>query len=238
MERRGFTLIELLVVITVIAILAGILIPTVAIIQHNARIAKSTNNLKQIGGAIEAYKTDQNNYEWPLRLGYLVDSDYGLGGGGWQVLIDPLDSSHGANPYMGRPEAWGDWCVPLHENDPQGAVDKLSYVYECGGEMLNGDPPSEDHVLEWFYRFPEHFEVPERVSWTRAKRHQLNFGNFGAPFPASRFPILRSFHAHSWTGTDEDKYLNKVLNLSYNLEVFWSYPTWELQANPRYEDLM
>ena len=60
-RRPGFTLVELLTVISIIAILAGILIPVIGNVQISARKAKSTSNLQSIGHALMLYAQADDN---------------------------------------------------------------------------------------------------------------------------------------------------------------------------------
>ena len=65
MRRLGFTLIELLVVISIIAILIGILLPTLSLAKSRAIKVACGSNLRQVGLAVHMYTQDYKDV-YPL----------------------------------------------------------------------------------------------------------------------------------------------------------------------------
>ncbi|OGV38428.1 MAG: hypothetical protein A2020_15340 [Lentisphaerae bacterium GWF2_45_14] len=62
LERRGFTLIELLAVISIIAMLASLLLPSLSRAREKARQLTCINNLKQLGSSFMMYANDKSEY--------------------------------------------------------------------------------------------------------------------------------------------------------------------------------
>ena len=60
--HRGFTLIELLVVVSIIAILAALLLPGIALVKSAAKKSSCASSLRQLGLAMSAYSIEESGH--------------------------------------------------------------------------------------------------------------------------------------------------------------------------------
>lgn len=103
MNRLGFTLIELLVVISIIAVLAGMLLPAVGLVRGGAKASVCASNQRQVAMAIVQYADDNDglfptgidvgNWTggicWNQKINTYLDSDVG---GAVKTMICPEDA--------------------------------------------------------------------------------------------------------------------------------------------------
>ena len=170
--RYAFTLIELLVVIAIIAVLAGLLIPTVGMVKQMMSNIKCGNQLQQIGAAIEVYKSENNDL-LPSHLiggaGTTTQSTNDLihsGGplsGLAKIFVCPRDSQFGKDPSMGR-KAFGNALNYMYDSGPvAGVTVGSSYLFEANGYPLN---PGQ---YKWFYTKADSDAFTEPPTWAAAK---------------------------------------------------------------------
>jgi len=85
---RGFTLLELLVVVTVIAVLAGLLLPAMARAREEARKAVCKSNVKSLGLANSMYANDYREVYATRGLNLTPGTDDLRGLGSLSLLYD------------------------------------------------------------------------------------------------------------------------------------------------------
>lgn len=86
-RRLGFSLVELLIVMSIIALLVGILFPVFSKVRESSRRTTCSNNLAQIGRALELYAND--NRGWYPRALPLVDGNRHSDRNHWLQPWDP-----------------------------------------------------------------------------------------------------------------------------------------------------
>jgi prepilin-type N-terminal cleavage/methylation domain-containing protein/prepilin-type processing-associated H-X9-DG protein len=135
-SRRGFTLIELLVVIAIIAILIGLLLPAVQKVREAAARAKCQNNLKQIGLAVHAF-TSANNENLPAPIGTVN----GVYTGTWGRILLPYVEQNAAYAQFDPNSPTQATAISNPAN--AAAMATRVPVYQCpsvpnGGRMITG----------------------------------------------------------------------------------------------------
>ena len=123
LKKRAFTLIELLVVIAIIGVLIGLLLPAVQKVREAAARSESSNNLKQLGLAVQNFNDT---------MGYLPPAI------GWKPKPDSVDGIDGTAHF---------YVLPYMEQD---ALYKQSYGTYTQYDYSTWPPKTTQHPTAYY----------------------------------------------------------------------------------------
>ena len=184
-NRQGFTLIELLVVISIIAVLMGILLPTLAAARRTAWTARCLSNQRQVGIGVLAFEAS-NRDRLPENRTNVAPTRHIS----WRHNIV-------ASGYLQDGEVWS--CSLA----PQDALSELNQT--DNGSVSVGDVASHYALnghLVWRLT-PTNDLAGKRLDSVGRTSHTLMLAETRAWFPDLRVipgNLLQRWNGHSWFG--------------------------------------
>ncbi len=119
MRRRGFTLVELLVVLSIIAVLAGLIFPTLLGAKKRALVAETQTIVNTLRDALSAFEGHYGTYP-PSDFAALKKLKAPGGGGDWGKLRPPgNDTNEGAECLFACLSAKTGGTDPIEVKDDQ-----------------------------------------------------------------------------------------------------------------------
>jgi prepilin-type processing-associated H-X9-DG protein/prepilin-type N-terminal cleavage/methylation domain-containing protein len=116
-RRRGLTVLELLVSVSIIAILAGLLLPAVGAARESARRVQCVDHLREVGLALHSHHNSQRTLPTGWRFDPSGDTAYG-----WAVPILPFLGEPALSDRIDRKSKVGD---PRHDDVRVTAIEVL-----------------------------------------------------------------------------------------------------------------
>lgn len=186
-KKRGFTLVELLVVIAIIGILIGLLLPAVQAAREAARRMQCTNNLKQMGLAVQNFCDTNQQGLPPAAIGWHRITFWGY-----------------LYPFCEQTNLW-EIVAPNPTHDP---VTLGRYFWNTGagwaGVTLN------EEQKKGFSSVP-YMKCPSRRSGPAAKQWDGDLGGAATPGPQTDYAIICA-HAQGGQGKDNHYHVRACNN--------------------------
>ena len=152
-KTKGFTLIELLVVISIISLLSSVVLSSLSSVRSKARDARRMSDLRQIKIALELYRANDPNNNYPTVTGWANSKEVVyLGVNTWAQLQTALA------PYL--PQLPVD---PINNAFPTWTTGNYSYTYgyntgtsysgkyDLIAQLENTSSPYRCYVRGWLY---------------------------------------------------------------------------------------
>jgi prepilin-type N-terminal cleavage/methylation domain-containing protein len=186
-SRVGFTLIELLVVIGVIAILAGLLLPSLAEAKEKARRVKCISNLKQVAIGFRIFALDHEGlYPWHTDAG--EGGTYGPGANqAWKhfmaasgelmspaVLVCPSDALT-----LARATTWNEFSASTNQNRTLSyftgldGYEQIPASFVAGDRNVGGGGKDKCHTVSTSGVWAQELKVGNPAAWTNNIHRKL-----------------------------------------------------------------
>ena len=135
-SQRGFTLLELLVVLSIIALLAGVVVPKTIEYLDDSKIKTARLQIEELSAALDMYKLD---------VGIYPNSAQGL-----TALVEkPNDSKRWNGPYIRKNKQipTDPWEQAYHYVSP-GEHGKFD-LYSFGADQQEGGESNDQDINSW-----------------------------------------------------------------------------------------
>lgn len=142
----AFTLIELITAISIVAILALILIPTIASVRQNAIEVEGLSNIRQIGGAISLFAVE-NSQKFPPAVSATTD---------YSAILSPFLNGEGST-WADNPERSKVFRDPFESN-------------QSGDYHFSANPNFMPDIQQWNEDSPRPRDIDRLISVDEATR--------------------------------------------------------------------